>query len=114
MAADGVWMVVQPQIVRAPATMLAHHTLTILLLVHALSYAPHLRYVAWLASVEVNTLMLIARRHFKRGWIELAFYASWVVIRMCWFPYVALQYAPSRLKPPLALLGSPLLTVTIG
>ena len=46
-----------------------------------------------MSVVEANTLLLIARRHFKRWRAPLdgAFYISWIAIRVLWFPYVALH-----------------------
>ena len=92
MLIDGLWIVAQPSTVKAWRTLLVHHVATILLLIHPLTHAAHLKYVAWLCVVEVNTFLLVLRRHVRRSvWIEAAFAASWVAIRAVWFPYVAVH-----------------------
>ena len=92
MVIDGAWIVVQPSTVKAWRTLLVHHAVTILLLLHPLTHAAHLKYVAWLCVVEVNTFLLVLRRHIRRSvWIEAAFAASWVAIRAVWFPYVTIH-----------------------
>jgi hypothetical protein len=87
-AADSAWIAAQPDVVRAPVPLLFHHFGTLILLLHSLSHAPHLRYVACMTLVELNSFFLILRRHVKRLWIELAFAATWLGIRVAWFPYL--------------------------
>jgi hypothetical protein len=89
MIVDGGWIAVQPSIVGSPGVLLSHHGVTILLLAHALRHSAHLHYVAWMSVVEANTLLLVLKRHLRHWCIEAAFFASWLLIRVVWFPYVA-------------------------
>ena len=92
MIVDASWILLQPSVVRAPTVLLSHHAATVLLLCHSLTHPPHLRYVAALSIVEVNTLLLIARRNVRRSaWLEAAFYASWIAVRAVWFPCLAVH-----------------------
>ncbi len=91
-AADLLWLLLQPSIVRAPAMLVFHHVVTVVLLMHVLLHAPHARYAAWMTIVECNTFLLVLRRHVKRAWIDALFKASWLAIRCCWFPYVPFYF----------------------
>ena len=93
MLLDALWIGLQPFVVKSPEVLLVHHVGSVLLLLHSLTYAPHLRYAAWMIVVEVNTLLLIARRHFKslQTLLNAAFYATWLAIRVVWFPVVAVH-----------------------
>ena len=77
---DTLWIAARPAIVRTPRTLLFHHALTLLLLLHPLVYPPHRRYTAWMTIVELNTWLLVARRHFKRWRLALdtVFGITWV------------------------------------
>ena len=101
MAIDSLWISVMPEIVRAPAMLLAHHAATCVLLVYALAEPSLLHYVPKLSLVELNTLSLIARRHLKHWVTEAVFASTWVALRIVWFPCVALHlclFAPVRLR----------------
>ena len=92
MALDALWMVLQPSVVKAPAVLLWHHAVAAGLILHALVHPPHRRYVPWMSVVELNTFFLVLRRHLRRRWVEACFVLSWVVIRVCWFPYLPLHF----------------------
>lgn len=101
MAIDSAWISVMPEIVRAPAMLLAHHAATCVLLVYALCEPSLLHYVPKMSLVELNTLSLIARRHLKHWVTEAVFASTWVALRIVWFPCVALHlcvFAPARLR----------------
>jgi hypothetical protein len=78
---------------------------------HALAHPPHLQYVPWLSVVEVNTFLLIARRHANRAaaWVRAAldvgFYLSWFAIRVLWFPAVTVHVWCRAPPWPLGLHG---------
>ena len=78
---------------QAPAVLLFHHTLTLLLLLHSLRHRPHLKYVAWMSTVEINTFFLVLRRHVRHPLIDVLFVTSWIAIRCLWFPYLPLHLA---------------------
>ena len=79
-ATDTLWIAARPAIVRTPRTLLFHHALTLLLLLHPLLHPPHRRYTAWMTIVELNTWLLVARRHFKKWRLALdtIFGITWV------------------------------------
>lgn len=91
-AADSVWLVLQPSVVGAPLVLLFHHAVTLLLLAHSLTHAPHLRYVAWMTVVEVNTFFLILRRHWRARAVEALHIVTWLAIRVLWFPYLPFHW----------------------
>jgi len=97
MAIDALWILLRPDVVRAPGVLLAHHAATVLLVGHTLVHPAHLSWVASFAVVEINTWLLIARRHVGRASarvraiLAVAFYATWIGIRVLWFPFVALK-----------------------
>jgi len=92
---DALWIAGQPSVVKAPATLQAHHAVTLLLLLHPLTHAPHLKYVAMMTIVELNTFLLILRRHIARGnqVVETTFAFTWLAIRAVWFPILAVHLA---------------------
>jgi len=86
---DGVWIALQPDIVAAPRMLLVHHLVTAMLLWHPLTFAPHRHFVSWMTTVELNTLFLVLKRHVRHPLLELGFQASWIAIRVLWFPFLA-------------------------
>lgn len=92
-AVDGLWIALQPHIVGSPATLIGHHLATLLVVGHAMTCAPHIRFVSWMTIVEVNTFFLILKRHVAHPLIELAFQVSWAAIRIVWFPIVAVFFS---------------------
>lgn len=102
-AADSAWILARPSVVRAPRTLLGHHILVLLMLLHPLTHAPHARYTAWMSIVELNTILLILRRHVRSSEgsvlvaliaraVDACFTASWLAIRVAWFPYLPLHW----------------------
>jgi len=43
-------------------------------------------------TVEVNTWLLIAKRHYKSVVLEAGFYSTWVVMRLIIYPYLVWHY----------------------
>jgi hypothetical protein len=102
---DLVWILVLPQSVRSPATIIQHHiaTLVYILIPH---YYQEMRWcMGACMTVEFNTWFLIARRVFnKQGFppwilrlsfvsirvkvISILFYATWISIRCILYPYL--------------------------
>jgi hypothetical protein len=62
--ADLLWIWVRPQAVPQPALVLTHHVGVLALLSHPLRWPEHAIFSACVAIVEVNTVILVARRHF--------------------------------------------------
>lgn len=91
-AIDGLWIALQPHIVASPVSLLWHHVATLLIIAHALTWAPHTKYVSWMTTVEVNTFFLILKRHVAHPLFEFFFKATWLAIRIITFPCVAVYF----------------------
>ena len=101
--ADLLWVLMIPNCVRSPMTIIQHHVVT-LIYVSFPWFRPHLRWVMGACmSVEINTWFLIARRVFnKQGFspwiidlsfvsirvklISICFYLTWISIRCILYP----------------------------
>jgi hypothetical protein len=92
--ADMAWISAQPSCVDAPTALLGHHCATLLCLAYCLTHPPHTRYIAWMGVVEVTTFFTVLKRWVKAPWVELAFKASWLLIRILWFSYLPIHCAP--------------------
>jgi hypothetical protein len=87
---DGLWIAVQPSIVASPKALIGHHLITLLLLTHPLTYAPHVQLTSCMTIVEFNTFFLVLRRHAPPSkLLTLAFQLTWLVTRVLWFPIFA-------------------------
>jgi len=107
---DLMWIIIVPNCVRSPATIVQHHTATLLYLLIPY-YVPEFRcFMGACMSVEVNTWFLIARRVFnKQGFppwiiglptglsiriklISIFFYTTWISIRCILYPYLMWKF----------------------
>lgn len=97
-AVDSIAIAAVPSLIirGSRAALLVHHAATLVLLWHPLTHRAHLKYVAWMSVVELNTWFLVARRHFKRSWIKAMFNATWLGTRVLWFPYAAWHVSFSK------------------
>lgn len=106
---DLTWILLVPNCVRSPATIIQHHIATLFYLMVPYS-KPHVQWcMGALMSVEINTWFLIARRVFnKQGFspwviglpplfsirvklISIFFYLSWISVRCILYPYMLLE-----------------------
>lgn len=55
--------------------------------------------------VEINTWLLIVKRHVKAPLLELLFYASWVLLRLVLYPYLIPVYCRMYIEDS-ALFGT--------
>jgi hypothetical protein len=101
---DVLWILVVPNCVKSPFTILQHHIATIIYLMIPYYYCPDCRWcMGACMSVEINTWFLIARRVLnKQGhspWtielsalsmrvklISILFYVTWIGIRCILYP----------------------------
>jgi hypothetical protein len=106
---DLLWIILVPQCVRSPTTIIQHHIATILYMLIPWFYPEYRFVMGALLFVEINTWFLIARRVFnKQGFppwiidlppfvsiriklISVFFYLTWIVIRCIIYPYVLLE-----------------------
>jgi len=104
---DTVWLCYQPDAVPSSAPLLcAHHLATLGLLLYGVTWTPHLRYVAWMSVVEVNTFFAVLKRTLAAPWVELAFKATWLAIRVIWFSWLPIYTAFLMPEPyPLGVRG---------
>ena len=88
---DSAFIICRPEIVRAPTTILLHH-LVAFLGVYGLAY--HFCWVRYTmvdaTLADINTWFLVLRQYLKKKntIVEILFYASWVCIRMLYYPYI--------------------------
>lgn len=107
---DFLWIVLIPNCVRSPSTIIQHHAATLLYLLVPY-YVPDFRcFMGACMSVEINTWFLIARRVFnKQGFppwilglpaglsiriklISIFFYTTWISIRCVLYPYLMWKF----------------------
>ena len=69
MAADAVYIWRYPEAVPQPSLVLAHHSFVLALLSHPLRIPANAMFTANVAVVEVNTIILVGRRHFA-SWLS--------------------------------------------
>lgn len=86
---DGLWIAAVPSAVGSPGSLLGHHLVTALLLLHPLTWAPHLGFTSFMTVVEYNTFFLILKRWRSHVLINALFTLTWVVTRVLWFPAFA-------------------------
>lgn len=121
--ADFLWVVILPGCVRSPATIIQHHTASILYMLIPWYFAEFRFIMGALMSVELNTWFLIARRVFnKQGFppwtidlppilsiriklISICFYFTWITIRCVIYPLLFVEFF-TRYNSRTALLGT--------
>jgi hypothetical protein len=129
--ADLVWIWICPEAVPQPALVLTHHVGVLALLSHPLRWPEHAHFTACVAIVEVNTVILVGRRHFaafllqpavapgssnsaaslarsvSRQSLSVLYWSSFFVIRFCIHPYMVVLsiYLPVPLVERLLLVG---------
>eukprot|EP00930_Biecheleria_cincta_P061160 TRINITY_DN46720_c0_g1_i1.p1 TRINITY_DN46720_c0_g1~~TRINITY_DN46720_c0_g1_i1.p1 ORF type:complete len:226 (-),score=32.86 TRINITY_DN46720_c0_g1_i1:36-683(-) len=111
---DVLWVVLQPRICKTPMAIIGHHVVLLIFIMDTLEHASHRVNASRALLVEVNTVLLTLRRLLGRpAWCELGFYATWVLIRLVWFPMLgaALLASTFGLQSPLKALPPPLSAV---
>ena len=68
---DLVWIWSRPEAVPQPALVLTHHVGVLVLLSHPLRWPEHAHFTATVAIVEINTVILVGRRHFAAYLLQL-------------------------------------------
>jgi hypothetical protein len=84
---DTLWLILKPQSVASPGTIIVHHIISIIGLVLTLQLDFHFAILGTFGGlIEFNTLFLILRRNLRYPIIgdilNILFYISWVVIRL--------------------------------
>eukprot|EP00929_Paragymnodinium_shiwhaense_P090545 TRINITY_DN50731_c0_g1_i2.p1 TRINITY_DN50731_c0_g1~~TRINITY_DN50731_c0_g1_i2.p1 ORF type:complete len:220 (-),score=38.07 TRINITY_DN50731_c0_g1_i2:166-825(-) len=97
---DASWVLLVPGMVKTPTTIVVHHIVTLVVIAGAVHHGlAHMPNASRALVVEINTVLITLRRILGRPmWCEAAFYGTWVIIRLVWFP----------------LLGAALLASTYG
>lgn len=94
---DLAWVLLNPSCVKSPGVIAGHHVLTMLYMLYPCLYPQLRHYMAMCLTVELNTFFLILRRVWHVPPVSVAFYLSWVGIRLLVYPYLlgvfALLYA---------------------
>lgn len=103
---DTLFVGVYPQSVKSPVVILSHHICTALYMLIPYNY-PHYQWcMSYCMLVEINTWLLIARRTLGGKALEMAFYASWVLLRNIFYPYLIWAFY-QEWRVETALVGSP-------
>eukprot|EP00798_Chlamydomonas_sp_ICE-L_P016501 gene16501-22727_t len=82
---DFGFVAIWPKSVKSPAVILVHHAISGVYLLIPYHYPQCMCYCM---LVEINTWLLIAKRSTKSIFLEIGFYASWVVLRNIMYPYL--------------------------
>ncbi|KAG2501715.1 hypothetical protein HYH03_000216 [Edaphochlamys debaryana] len=86
--ADLIYVGVVPRSVKSPLVILAHHVISALYILIPYHY-PHYGWcMSYCMLVELNTWLLIAKRTLRSKVLEVLFYASWVILRNIFYPYL--------------------------
>ncbi|KAF8072409.1 hypothetical protein HT031_000068 [Scenedesmus sp. PABB004] len=85
---DTIFVGVYPQSVKSPVVILSHHICTALYMLIPYHYPRYEWCMSYCMLVEINTWLLIARRTLGGRALEAAFYASWVLLRNVFYPYL--------------------------
>lgn len=101
---DLVWIVLVPDAVPSlSGVIMAHHCVTLLLLVFPLRYPEFGSFACLDGMVELNTFFLIARRQWP-SWASLhttLYWCSFVPMRMVLYPYLLLPFSHALASHPL-------------
>lgn len=93
---DALWILLQPDMVKTPKSIIAHHIVTVVVIMDTLEFASHRVNANRALLVEVNTVLLTLRRLLGRPWwCELGFFSTWVLIRLVWFPILGVSLLAS-------------------
>lgn len=93
---DIVWVTLQPAIVRTPGSIVAHHVVTLVVIYGTVENVTHRVNASRALLVEINTVLLTLRRRLGRPvWCEAAFYATWGLLRLVWFPILSVAMLAS-------------------
>jgi len=108
---DCVWLGLLPEIVGSGASggaamLLSHHFAAIGVAWHAATFPLHTRYTSYMAVVEVNTLLLLLKKHMPgkqvKAVLDKMFMATWVGLRLVWFPLLLMWLIlPGQVYPSL-------------
>mmetsp|Transcript_98175 Transcript_98175/g.278203 ORF Transcript_98175/g.278203 Transcript_98175/m.278203 type:complete len:234 (-) Transcript_98175:180-881(-) len=74
-------------------TLAVHHLLTMWLLLHPMLHWEHMYMTKSCTIVEINTLLHTANRLRKSRWLEAGFFATWIGMRLCWYPYLIHEFS---------------------
>merc|ERR1711939_1224938 len=79
--ADFLWVLLVPTCVRSPGSILFHHIFFFILMLVSITY-PEFRYLTvYTMIIEVNTWLLILRRHLvdRIAVVEALFLSTWIL-----------------------------------
>ena len=121
MASDAVYIWRYPEAVPQPSLVLAHHSFVLALLSHPLRIPANAMFTANVAVVEVNTIILVGRRHFAK-WLaqdttfikavracnEVVYWTTYFGIRFGihpWMVFVAWETVPDPFFERMLIVG---------
>ena len=65
-------------------TVVLHHMMVVCIVLHPIFHHENLHHTAYCAIVEINTVCITARRVLRWQWLTIAFFATWIVLRLVW------------------------------
>lgn len=93
--ADALWIWVEPDALPSlPQVVMAHHLVTIVLLLFPLRHPEFAHFTCWDGIVEINTFFLIARRQWKaqRKFMNYCYWATFLPMRLVLYPYLLFRF----------------------
>eukprot|EP00448_Togula_jolla_P035737 CAMPEP_0170626952 /NCGR_PEP_ID=MMETSP0224-20130122/31657_1 /TAXON_ID=285029 /ORGANISM="Togula jolla, Strain CCCM 725" /LENGTH=147 /DNA_ID=CAMNT_0010953809 /DNA_START=119 /DNA_END=562 /DNA_ORIENTATION=- len=94
-ACDVVYNTIDPQCQPGKfrlSTILFHHFVTMWLVLHPWQHPENGHLTAYSTVVELNTLFITLQRLFKSKFCQMGFYATWLSMRLMWYPYLIRRY----------------------
>eukprot|EP00933_Yihiella_yeosuensis_P064811 TRINITY_DN68335_c0_g1_i1.p1 TRINITY_DN68335_c0_g1~~TRINITY_DN68335_c0_g1_i1.p1 ORF type:complete len:290 (-),score=18.64 TRINITY_DN68335_c0_g1_i1:129-932(-) len=96
---DCLWICLEPDMVKTPKSIIAHHVVTFIVLLDPITIPTHRENASRALLVEINTVLLTLRRWLGRPiWCEIGFYLTWAYIRLVYFPSLGLALLASSLE----------------
>lgn len=80
-------------------SLVVHHTAAVALVVHAILYPEHERFLLYGMLVELNTFFLTAFKIWKTSVLKWLHLLTWVTLRLGWYPYLVLVYHTEMSSP---------------
>jgi hypothetical protein len=102
---DCAWVVLDPSSVKGHEAIISHHVLTAIYVIIPWFHHKYAPLMAVNMLVEINTWLLIAKRHYKHILLEILFYGTWVGLRLILYPYLIPLYLRLYLEDS-ALFGT--------
>jgi len=93
---DMTWIALVPAIAKTPVSVILHHIVTLVVICGGIEHAKHRVLASMALLVEINTVLITLRRKLGRPlWCEVGFFATWIGLRLIWFPMLSVAMLAS-------------------